>query len=102
MNVPDELRYSTDHEWVRVEGGRVRVGITDYAQDALGDVVFVELPEVGAAVGAGDSVQRGRVDQVGVRRLRPGRRHGRRGQRPTSTTAPSDSTTTPTARAGSA
>ena len=41
MNVPDDLRYSTDHEWVRVEGGRVRIGITDYAQDALGDVVFV-------------------------------------------------------------
>ena len=55
MNVPDELRYSNDHEWARLDGGRIRVGITDYAQDALGDVVYVELPEVGAAVGAGDS-----------------------------------------------
>ena len=45
MNVPDDLRYSTDHEWVRVEDGRVRIGITDYAQDALGDVVFVQVPE---------------------------------------------------------
>tara|TARA_Y100000588_G_scaffold17150_1_gene17895 strand:+ start:3811 stop:4194 length:384 start_codon:yes stop_codon:yes gene_type:complete len=55
MNVPLELRYSTDHEWVRVEeGGRVRVGITEYAQDALGDVVFVDLPAVGARVAAGD------------------------------------------------
>lgn len=53
MNVPDDLRYSTDHEWVRVEGGRVRVGITDYAQDALGDVVFVQVPEMGATVEAG-------------------------------------------------
>jgi len=53
MDIPPELRYSSDHEWVRVEGGRVRVGITDYAQDALGDVVFVDLPEVGGAVEQG-------------------------------------------------
>ncbi len=52
MSVPAELRYSTDHEWVRREGDLVRVGITDYAQDALGDVVFVELPELGAVVAA--------------------------------------------------
>ncbi len=50
MNVPDDLRYSKDHEWARVEDAKVRVGITDYAQDALGDVVFIELPEVGATV----------------------------------------------------
>jgi glycine cleavage system H protein len=55
MDIPSELRYSTDHEWVRVEEGRVRAGITDYAQDALGDVVFVELPEVGAQVERGTS-----------------------------------------------
>ncbi len=55
MNVPEELRYTEDHEWVRVEGNRVRVGITDYAQDALGDVVFVQLPEPGSAVEAGSS-----------------------------------------------
>jgi glycine cleavage system H protein len=55
MDFPSELRYSTDHEWVRVEDGRVRVGITDYAQDALGDVVFVELPEVGAQFERGAS-----------------------------------------------
>ena len=48
MQLPDDLRYSTDHEWVRLEDGRLRLGITDYAQDALGDVVFVEIPEVGA------------------------------------------------------
>ena len=53
MIVPDQLRYSTEHEWAQVDGGRVRVGITDYAQDALGDVVFVELPEVGTEVEAG-------------------------------------------------
>lgn len=56
MNVPDDLRYSSDHEWLRTDGARVQVGITDYAQDALGDVVYVELPEVGASVKAGDSV----------------------------------------------
>ncbi|HEY5888483.1 MAG TPA: glycine cleavage system protein GcvH [Acidimicrobiales bacterium] len=50
MNVPEDLRYSKDHEWARLEGDRIRVGITDYAQDALGDVVFVELPEVGSKV----------------------------------------------------
>lgn len=54
MNVPDDLRYSADHEWVRLEGGRARVGITDYAQDALGDVVFVQVPDAGAQVQAGD------------------------------------------------
>ncbi|MGH8980438.1 MAG: glycine cleavage system protein GcvH [Acidimicrobiales bacterium] len=54
MQVPAELRYSSDHEWVRPGEGRVRVGITDYAQDALGDVVFVDLPSVGKTVGAGE------------------------------------------------
>jgi glycine cleavage system H protein len=53
MNVPEDLRYSTDHEWARTEDGRVRVGITDFAQDTLGDVVFVDLPEVGTTVSAG-------------------------------------------------
>jgi len=56
MNVPDELRYTADHEWARVEDGTVRIGITDYAQDALGDVVFVQLPEPGATVEAGASI----------------------------------------------
>jgi glycine cleavage system H protein len=55
MNVPDDLRYTSDHEWVRLEDGRIRIGITEYAQDALGDVVFVQLPEPGAAVVLGDS-----------------------------------------------
>jgi glycine cleavage system H protein len=50
MQYPDELRYSTEHEWVAVDGVRARVGITDYAQDALGDVVYVDLPDVGLAV----------------------------------------------------
>lgn len=53
MDVPEELRYTTDHEWVRREDGRVRVGITDFAQDALGDIVFVDLPAVGSDVAKG-------------------------------------------------
>jgi glycine cleavage system H protein len=56
MHVPDELRYSSDHEWARVEGDTVRVGITDYAQDALGDVVYVDVPSVGASVAASDKI----------------------------------------------
>ena len=47
MEFPDDLRYTNEHEWARLEGARVRVGITDFAQDALGDVVYVDLPEVG-------------------------------------------------------
>ena len=55
MDVPEDRRYTEDHEWALPEDGRVRVGITDYAQDALGDVVFVQLPDVGASVEAGAS-----------------------------------------------
>ncbi|MFM7063454.1 MAG: glycine cleavage system protein GcvH [Actinomycetes bacterium] len=55
MNVPEDLRYSSDHEWVRADSDLVRIGITDYAQDALGDVVYVQLPELGAVVAAGDA-----------------------------------------------
>ena len=52
MNVPDDLRYAESHEWVRVEGANARVGITDHAQAELTDVVYVELPKVGAKAGA--------------------------------------------------
>lgn len=50
MTIPSELKYSEEHEWVRVEGKRATVGITDYAQEQLGDVVYVELPEPGGEV----------------------------------------------------
>jgi glycine cleavage system H protein len=52
VEFPEDLRYTKEHEWARAEGSRVRVGITDFAQDALGDVVYVDLPEVGAHVQA--------------------------------------------------
>lgn len=55
MNIPSDLRYSTDHEWIRRDGATVTIGITEYAQDALGDVVFVEIPEQGESLSAGDS-----------------------------------------------
>ena len=55
VNVPDQLSYTAEHEWIRDEDGRFRIGITDYAQDALGDIVYVQLPEVGAELHAGQS-----------------------------------------------
>ena len=48
LSFPDDFRYSESHEWVKVDGDKVKIGITDYAQDQLGDIVFVEMPEVGA------------------------------------------------------
>jgi len=56
MQIPSELRYSSDHEWANATDAVVRVGITDYAQDALGDVVFVDLPKVGATVSVGGTL----------------------------------------------
>jgi glycine cleavage system H protein len=54
--VPDDLMYSRTHEWVRTEEGMVVIGITDYAQEQLGEVVYVELPEVGRSVDAGEEI----------------------------------------------
>src|SRR5438132_14150064 len=55
MEFPDDLRYTQEHEWLRLEGNEALVGITDFAQDALGDVVFVELPSIGATFGSGQA-----------------------------------------------
>jgi glycine cleavage system H protein len=62
MSVPEELQYTKTHEWVRLEDDIATVGITEHAQDELGDVVFIELPEKGASFGAGDSF--GTVESV--------------------------------------
>lgn len=62
MNVPKELRYTKEHEWIRVEGGEVVVGVTDYAQGELGDVIFVELPAAGTKVAQAKSF--GTIDAV--------------------------------------
>ena len=62
MSVPEELQYTRSHEWVRTEDDTATIGITDHAQDELGDIVFVELPETGATFDAGDSF--GTVESV--------------------------------------
>ena len=62
MNIPEDLRYTKSHEWVRIEGDTATIGITDHAQDELGDVVFVELPEEGDTFDAGESF--GTVESV--------------------------------------
>lgn len=56
MNIPEDRRYTDQHEWVLLQDGTARIGITDYAQDALGDVVFVDLPDNGIEVSAGDTI----------------------------------------------
>lgn len=56
MNIPAELKYTSDHEWLRVEGKTAVLGITDFAQSQLGDVVFVELPQVGRTIACGETV----------------------------------------------
>src|SRR3954463_4083282 len=56
MEFPEDLRYSQEHEWVRLDGDVARIGITDFAQDSLGDVVFVQLPDAGLDVVAGASI----------------------------------------------
>ena len=62
LNFPEDIRYAEDHEWARVEGAIVRIGITDYAQDQLGDIVFVDLPEAGTTLKKGDEF--GTVESV--------------------------------------
>ena len=76
MQLPDDLQYTTEHEWVRVEGAEAIVGITDFAQEELGDVVFVELPAVGHGAHGGTDLRRRRVEQERLRPVRAGRRAG--------------------------
>ena len=68
--VPSDLRYTKDHEWVRVDGDEAVVGITDYAANQLGDIVFVELPEAGRALEPVRDVRRRRVGQGRERPVR--------------------------------
>jgi len=56
MNIPSNLQYTKDHEWAKIENGVATIGITDFAQGELGDIVFVELPEVGKSFNAGDAL----------------------------------------------
>ncbi|MBL7136551.1 MAG: glycine cleavage system protein GcvH [Candidatus Marinimicrobia bacterium] len=56
MNIPDNLKYTKDHEWILIEGDTATIGITEYAQGELGDVIFIELPAVGTHVSKGDAI----------------------------------------------
>ncbi len=62
MKIPAELKYSSDHEWVKLEGNKATIGITDFAQDQLGDVVFVEIPEIDATLNAKEGL--GTIESV--------------------------------------
>ena len=62
LNLPEDVKYTDDHEWAKADGGVVRIGISDYAQDQLGDIVFVELPEVGSSFDKGEEF--GTVESV--------------------------------------
>lgn len=55
LNLPDDVRYTDDHEWAKAEGETLKIGITDYAQDQLGEIIFVEVPEVGDELNKGDN-----------------------------------------------
>ena len=62
MNIPNELRYTSDHEWVKIEGGVATIGITEFAVEQLGDITLVEMPEVGAEVSAKEAI--GTIESV--------------------------------------
>jgi glycine cleavage system H protein len=100
MSVPGDLQYTKSHEWVRTEGDTATIGITDHAQDELGDVVFVELPDEGTTLDAGESF--GTVESVRPSRTYTPRSAARssRSTRP-STTRRRRSTRTLTGKAGS-
>ena len=80
MAYPEDLKYTKDHEWARVNGSRATVGITEFAQEQLGDVVYVELPKVGDEIKKGEPFGVVESDQGGQRALRPAARQGRRGE----------------------
>ena len=85
---PDDLRYHREHDWARIEGDEATLGITWYAQDALGELVHYEPPDDGATLTKDDDVRRGRVGEGGLRRDRAALGRGARGQRARSSTRP--------------
>ena len=66
VNLPDDVRYAESHEWAKLEGDKVKVGISDYAQDQLGDIVFVELPEAGDSFEKRRGIRNGGIRQSGI------------------------------------
>ena len=101
-NIPADLKYTKSHEWVRtLADGNVEVGITDHAQGALGDLVFVEVPEAGKALKAGDAFAVVESVKAASDVYAPDRGRGGRRQSPRSAASPSSSIPSPTAPAGS-
>ena len=80
-NYPADLKYTKDHEWARLEGDLVRIGITQYAVEQLGDITLVDLPKAGTQLERDRALRRHRVGQGGERAVRADQRRGRRGQR---------------------
>lgn len=80
-NIPANLKYSKSHEWILEEDGVFTIGMTDYAQSALGDIVFINLPEEGDSVTAGESFSDVESVKAGLRRVLPRHRHGDCGER---------------------
>ena len=80
MAYPTDRKYTKEHEWIQVSGNVATIGITDYAQNSLGDIVFVETPKVGAEVSRGQNVWHGRVGEGGVGLVRARFRHRDRGE----------------------
>ena len=101
MEYPTDRKYSAEHEWVDRQRRHARVGITDYAQDALGDIVFVQVPDVGLEVVAGSSCAEVEFDEVGVGDLLASVGRGQRGERGARRASRSGSNRTPTAKGGS-
>ena len=97
---PSDLKYHADHDWARIDGDTATFGITWYAQDQLGEVVFFDPPAVGYDGDQGPAVRGGGVGQGRVGRDRAAQRRGDRGQRGARRARRRTSTTTPTARAG--
>ena len=81
MSYPESYRYAKSHEWLAMNGETASVGITDYAQESLGDIVFVELPKVGQQLEAGRKFRLGGERQGGKRPVRARERHRDRGER---------------------
>ncbi len=90
MPYPTDCKYTKEHEWIKVDGTTATIGITDYAQESLGDIVFVEMPKVGAELTAGKTFGIGRIGEGGVGSVRSRFRHRDRSERRTGDRAGED------------
>ncbi len=81
MPYPTDYKYTKEHEWIKADGNNATIGITSYAQESLGDIVFVDLPKVGAEITCRQDLWLGGIGEGGFRSVRAGFRHGDRSQR---------------------